>query len=245
MCNKLKPFERCDFYKSFAQSIIWSKKQLSIGQPTDDEANNAPKLDFPQVTARVRKVLEHLDVTQLGSEEMKRVLAFYGPNWFKCCKTYCRYFYLGFKNKAERDRHEGRHDRPWICTIQGCPVAILGYPSKTKLQSHMQEAHHIITDGHEFPDIQGSNANDWRRSRERVEPKIHQCDYCPRTFTQKFNLRSHMLSHTGERPFLCSKCQNTFFRKSDAERHARTIHTLSQVEAKKAVTKTEKMDSAP
>lgn len=45
------------------------------------------------------------------------------------------------------------------------------------------------------------------------------CDQCDKKFTRAYNLRSHMRTHTDERPFLCTICGKAFARLHDRKRH--------------------------
>lgn len=46
-----------------------------------------------------------------------------------------------------------------------------------------------------------------------------QCSLCPKRFTRAFNLRSHLRTHTDERPFVCSVCGKAFARHHDRKSH--------------------------
>jgi len=54
-------------------------------------------------------------------------------------------------------------------------------------------------------------------------PTDLQCHICLNTFTRPYNLKSHMKTHTNERPYECTQCDKTFSRKHDCIRHMR-IH---------------------
>ncbi|KAI0445764.1 hypothetical protein F4803DRAFT_107245 [Xylaria telfairii] len=51
-----------------------------------------------------------------------------------------------------------------------------------------------------------------------------QCTLCPLKFTRAYNLRSHLRTHTDERPFLCGICGKAFTRQHDRTQHER-LHT--------------------
>jgi uncharacterized C2H2 Zn-finger protein len=50
------------------------------------------------------------------------------------------------------------------------------------------------------------------------------CPYCGRTFKWKGNLKRHILTHTGEKPYNCDTCGEVFNQRSNLVRHER-IHT--------------------
>lgn len=57
-------------------------------------------------------------------------------------------------------------------------------------------------------------------SRKRPE-RVYHCEECSKRFTRPYNLRSHMRTHTNERPYSCSHpgCSWRFARPHDLKRH--------------------------
>lgn len=55
--------------------------------------------------------------------------------------------------------------------------------------------------------------------RAQKHPATFQCSLCPKRFTRAYNLRSHLRTHTDERPFVCTVCGKAFARQHDRKRH--------------------------
>ncbi|XP_050697781.1 longitudinals lacking protein, isoforms A/B/D/L-like isoform X5 [Eriocheir sinensis] len=52
----------------------------------------------------------------------------------------------------------------------------------------------------------------------------HQCEVCGRGFRLANDLRRHLRTHTGEKPFLCPHCPYRASQKQSVNRHVRTVH---------------------
>jgi len=50
-------------------------------------------------------------------------------------------------------------------------------------------------------------------------PATFECTLCTKRFTRAYNLRSHLRTHTDERPFVCTVCGKAFARQHDRKRH--------------------------
>jgi hypothetical protein len=85
----------------------------------------------------------------------------------------------------------------------------------TSIQENRQRSLSAISDT-----SYASNAND-TQTLDRMGK--HQCSYCGKQFTRKYNLQGHIRAHKGERPYDCSVCATAFTRKADLERHKK-IH---------------------
>jgi len=54
--------------------------------------------------------------------------------------------------------------------------------------------------------------------------KKHRCPHCCTEFTRHHNLKSHLLTHSQEKPYMCQTCQSKFRRLHDLKRHTK-LHT--------------------
>lgn len=54
--------------------------------------------------------------------------------------------------------------------------------------------------------------------------KKHKCQYCSTEFTRQHNLKSHLLTHSHEKPYVCQTCNQRFRRLHDLKRHSK-LHT--------------------
>ncbi|CAM1507342.1 Fc.00g069830.m01.CDS01 [Cosmosporella sp. VM-42] len=68
------------------------------------------------------------------------------------------------------------------------------------------------------PEYQNSQDNG-NAKRVQKHPATFQCTLCPKRFTRAYNLRSHLRTHTDERPFVCTVCGKAFARQHDRKRH--------------------------
>lgn len=60
-------------------------------------------------------------------------------------------------------------------------------------------------------------------------PRSFVCEFCGRRFNQKHHLRHHKYTHTGERPYFCPFCDQTFTQTSSRNKHIKTIHPVDML----------------
>lgn len=212
--ESLSPIKSSEFYDKMSQAVVWSRKQLSshCQIPSPEEA-----LDLWQVTERIRSVLEQMHSDLPLEDEAQKLYQFYGTNWFKCSRISCYYYHQGFSSATQKKHHIDRHDRPFLCVIDGCPMHNFGCTTENELKTHLFEWHGIDDlDDTEFPPPLKAQPPSTAKN-----PATHQCPICEKKYTRQHNLKAHLRTHEGTKPFPCSVCGDTFTRKSDCDRHER------------------------
>lgn len=77
-----------------------------------------------------------------------------------------------------------------------------------------------------------------------MEDSPHKCHVCNRSFNQRSNLKTHLLTHTDIKPYNCGDCGKEFRRNCDLRRHTLT-HTLGLTEAQAAAATEESGCNSP
>lgn len=216
--ERLQVFENLARFHDLEQTVVWARKELTFfGETRDSER----ALDICLVVGEVRSELERaIDGARTGSaKDADDLEAMYGPKPFKCSRLSCRYFYDGFVTAQQRDQHHDKHLLPFRCTVVGCPRSSLGMASERELEKHVRDTHMAPGDD-DFPSLDEPDVHEG--TVEPVKSQGWTCDVCSKMFRKKFNLRSHMATHSDERKFSCSMCDLSFARASDRNRHERT-----------------------
>ncbi|XP_055944406.1 zinc finger protein 605-like [Argiope bruennichi] len=100
----------------------------------------------------------------------------------------CPHCSRSFPCKSKLKRHILMHtgEKPFKCSV--CKQS---FRRKEGLRYHQHEAH----------------------KRSLSKGKVHKCPHCPKHFQFKYQVTQHLPVHTGERPFRCPICNQSFQRK--------------------------------
>ncbi|KAJ2988608.1 hypothetical protein NUW58_g3882 [Xylaria curta] len=169
--EECRAFSNYNFFETLVK--IWA--HLSHQQRAHIKERN--KLSLPSLAASLKKnraTIESLsDQKQLGE--------LYGDYVFKCDRLTCDYFYEGFSDKAARDNHLRRHDRPFHCPVPGCLTSKIGFLTSKDLAKHSREVHSDDASAPTFIQL----------PRELVEDARFSCPDCGKNFTRKANRDAH------------------------------------------------------
>ncbi|TQS36269.1 hypothetical protein Golomagni_03286 [Golovinomyces magnicellulatus] len=113
------------------------------------------------------------------------------------------------------DSYSAGHNRS-LSPYQG---ARINNPYRIRRQSTPSAPNRDYILGLVDPEYQVITSESGKLKRAQKNPANFQCPQCPKTFTRAYNLRSHLRTHTDERPFICKVCKKAFARQHDKKRH--------------------------
>lgn len=76
--------------------------------------------------------------------------------------------------------------------------------------------------------MQPMNMSGQRKRRHPPKPGKHVCQYCGRAWAKPSVLEKHIRMHTGERPYPCDICDQSFKTKSNLYKHRKSFAHLQK-----------------
>ncbi|CAG0889940.1 unnamed protein product [Cyprideis torosa] len=121
----------------------------------------------------------------------------------------CSECFHGFKRRYDLKRHQLTHmsneeremaQNKYSCQEAACDAA---FPKLILLRRHRRDYH--------------------PPSKESLT-----CSFCGLQLKSKFNLKSHLLIHTGTKSFLCEECGRAFLRRRPLQEHIAAMHSVKR-----------------
>ncbi|XP_055307794.1 gastrula zinc finger protein XlCGF52.1-like [Sitodiplosis mosellana] len=168
-----------------------------------------------------------------------------GPRPFRCSKCHER-----FSDQDERDSHEEEcNRRVYQCYVCRKSIGLIKSDLIRHMRTHSGETPfqcvecsksfsridyrkaHMCTHTTKLPFKclichRGFLKNDKRKAHQRTcNRRYYECYLCKKFFrSTNDQLKGHMHTHSGEKPFRCDLCRTTFTQKSNLNRHMKNIH---------------------
>lgn len=235
--NKLRALEDCkefrqfQFSKDFIENLekVWTHVRIHEGASWEMR-NKISIAELKKELDTNRHLLiqlynEHKEICdpKNNSQDLMKSMKFvslYGNKFYKCDRVVCNFFWEGFVTERHVSEHMNRHQRPFNCKADGCTIAKFGFQSNKDRTRHIRIYH---------PDDPEAGPSPFPTSQKPKSEAKFQCQHCSKKFTRNINLKSHMLSHFGERPYSCGTCGKSFARVNDQRRHEK-IHQRSRIQ---------------
>ena len=140
--------------------------------------------------------------------------------WMKTHKAKCKGLKMSKPKWVKND--DGR----FKCAVQNCSINET-FDGMYGLRSHFY-SFHVADDEKAFIcqicDEKFARRNQLNEHSRLKHQKRHECDVCGKKFGEKVKLKSHLLTHTGERPFPCDVCGYAAAKKYNLDAHKKAKH---------------------
>ena len=149
-----------------------------------------------------------------SSQQLKSHLQIHGDEEFRCepCQK-------TFKVEKNLRKHIMMHhkEKNFVCETCGETFSVKYHHDKHVLLKHTKKKNFNCVEVD--CDYQGATKNYLQKHMEtHAEAKLS-CTHCGKKFRQPGALKSHMMTHTGERPYACTECSYRCIQPFDLRKH--------------------------
>ncbi|XP_073966430.1 uncharacterized protein [Choristoneura fumiferana] len=128
---------------------------------------------------------------------------------------FCESCGCSFCDEDQLSLHRQRQHGVEVYKCDDCNKSFL---SKSSLSTHIDRVHLNIKPRFRFYNYKKTNR---QRGGARLD---YMCETCGKAYTCFALLKTHQMSHTGERPFKCSQCPKSFITASQLKGHRDSFH---------------------
>ncbi|KAF4596142.1 hypothetical protein EYR40_008171 [Pleurotus pulmonarius] len=126
---------------------------------------------------------------------------------------------LGMNGNLTASTYDGNGQRYNYASLLGQPVTWTSYASSSGQDPSLLPP---AFPGPIVRDVVGTEAMTYASNLRRQTSARFYCPHCPSNFTARHNYHSHLLAHSGQRPFKCNSCNSAFVTLGDLKRHKNT-----------------------
>ena len=234
-----------NFYWSLANQNPKSlKNPKSRNYP---KSRKKPEFLLPNGTQKVPEIEENHDKNEHEAEIEQSENEINNSNEFEALDEHCQNYDTSEKDESSSEKDQDLSIAPSFSydSLTKCTECDVRFELISELTEHfsayhkekMANANHGLPNQHNLENIgnqvlglQGLPISASQQSAEKPLTclwPLENNQVCGKTFSKKFNLKTHLKIHKGEKSFYCNQCGMTFTQKQQLKRHESAIYKCS------------------